>query len=247
MTLDDLNEVARVMRTFSGSAHLLMDVMIGKLGEVEDPRMREAVSHLRAWDFRTAEGDTRRKFEAAIFGKWGSAFNRSVFGRPFGKLAQTRLARPNENVTYRLLKGRGAGLSLMVDYMKYVRTPGEPATQPLLLRESLKQALAALEKEYGTRDMTKWTRPVKMVKRGRFGEMPETVARGTYAMQVSVEPGFPGAQSVLFPGNVENAESAHHADQFALYRDRDFKPMLYTDAGIKEHSESKITLRVVVP
>jgi len=82
-----------------------------------------------------------------------------------------------------------------------------------------------------------------MDQHGDLGEIPETVSRGTYTMQVSVEAGFPGARSVLFPGNVEDRESSHHADQFALYRDRDFKPMPCSEADIRKYAESETALK----
>jgi acyl-homoserine lactone acylase PvdQ len=91
--------------------------------------------------------------------------------------------------------------------------------------------------------MTKWTSPVGTDQHGDLGETPKTLARGTYTMQVSIESGFPGARSVLFPGNVEDPDSPHHADQFPLYRDRAFKPMPFTNADIRKYAESEITLR----
>ena len=243
MTLEDLKGVTRVMRTFSPPGLSLLELMVEKMGEIEEARMREAISHLRKWDFRTVNADDTGKFEAAIFGKWAGAFQRRVFARPFGKLVQKGLMRLDHNMTYRLLKGRRAGLPLQVDYLRYVKTADEPATLARLLKQSLAQALADLEKQHGTAEMTAWTRPAGTAKQGNLGKIPDTVRRGTYAMQVSVEPGFPGAESVLFPGNIEDPASPHHADQFALYRDWRFRPMPYTDADIERYTASKITLK----
>jgi len=244
MTLDDLRDVTRAMRTFSSSGFCLLDPLAERMGEQEDARVREAISRLRAWNFRSAGPDGRGTFEAAIFGRWAGAFQRRVFGRPFGTLAKTELIRPNHNLTYRLLRAHRGGPPLLVDYLGHVKTAGEPVTLALLLRQSLLQSLADLEDQYGTPDMTAWRRPAAPAVPGILGEMPSSVRRGTYSVQVSLEPGSPKAESVLFPGNIESSESPHHADQFALYRDWQFKPMPFAEAGIERHASAKTILRV---
>ena len=113
-----------------------------------------------------------------------------------------------------------------------------------LIVDALQDALAELETEYGSSNMTTWLTPVRMQDYDEMGALPGDdihpyMNRGTYnQIAEMLAGGLPNAENVIPPGQsglvvIPGVPSPHVADQVELYATWTYKPMLFTRAAVE--------------
>ena len=120
-----------------------------------------------------------------------------------------------------------------------------------LIVNALEDALAELETQYGSSDMSTWLTPVRMQSYDAQGALPAVYAshpymnRGTYNQiaEMAAE-GLPNAKNVIPPGQsglivLPGTPSPHAYDQVALYASWTYKPMLFSLAAVEAHETSR--------
>ena len=113
-----------------------------------------------------------------------------------------------------------------------------------LIVNALQDAIAELETEYGSGNMTTWLTPVRMQSYDEMGALPGDelhpyMNRGTYnqiAEMLAEE--LPNAVNVIPPGQsgfvqFPGIPSPHVGDQVLLYATWTYKPMLFTRAAVE--------------
>jgi len=127
--------------------------------------------------------------------------------------------------------------------------PGYPTGAALdtLIVDTLQDAIAELETQYGSSNMTTWLTPVRMQNYDEMGALPGDdihpyMNRGTYN-QIAEMPaaGLPNAMNVIPPGQSGFVElsgltpipSPYVDDQVSLYATWTYKPMLFTRAAVE--------------
>jgi len=129
------------------------------------------------------------------------------------------------------------GATLNYDYL------GGRDTDQLIVN-ALQDAIAELETQYGSSDMTTWLTPVRMQNYDAQGALPggplhPYMNRGTYnQIAEMLAEGLPNAKNVIPPGQsglvvLPGVASPHVADQVALYATWTYKPMLFTLAAVE--------------
>jgi len=144
---------------------------------------------------------------------------------------------------------------------KYDFLNGVPARQVVFA--SLTEALAQLETEYGTADMTQWKASVTphVFSPVNFVGIPQTNPSGTLTLPMWMNRGTQNDMVVLKPGGIygvnvcppgqsgfiapDNARDKHYADQMDLYKDFQSKPMLFELRDVEANMESVIHLGTV--
>lgn len=113
-----------------------------------------------------------------------------------------------------------------------------------LIVNSLQDAIAELETQYGSSNMTTWLTPVRMQDYDEMGALPGDdihpyMNRGTYNQIAEMLDGdLPNAVNVIPPGQsglvvLPGVPSPYAADQVELYATWTYKPMLFTSAAVE--------------
>ena len=133
--------------------------------------------------------------------------------------------------------------------------PGYPTGAALdtLIVDALQDAIAELETQYGSSNMSTWLTPVRMQNYEAQGALPEGnyhpyMNRGTYnQIAEMLAAGLPNAMNVIPPGQsglvvLPGVPSPYVADQVELYATWTYKPMLFTRAAVEAVKTSEIDL-----
>jgi penicillin amidase len=113
-----------------------------------------------------------------------------------------------------------------------------------LIIDALQDAIAELETEYGSSNMTTWLTPVRMQDYDEMGALPGDdihpyMNRGTYNQIAEMLAGdLPNAVNVIPPGQsglvvLPGVPSPYVADQVPLYATWTYKPMSFTRAAVE--------------
>jgi penicillin amidase len=113
-----------------------------------------------------------------------------------------------------------------------------------LIVNALQDAIAELETQYGSSNMTTWLTPVRMQDYDEMGALPGDdihpyMNRGTYnQIAEMLAEGLPNAENVIPPGQsgfvaFPGVPSPHVADQVPLYATWTYKPMLFTRPAVE--------------
>jgi len=113
-----------------------------------------------------------------------------------------------------------------------------------LIVNALQDAIAAMESDYGSSNMTTWLTPVRMQDYDEMGFLPGDdihpyMNRGTYnQIAEMIAEDLPNAVNVIPPGQSGFVQSPgipnpHVADQVSLYATWTYKPMLFTLAAVE--------------
>jgi hypothetical protein len=119
-----------------------------------------------------------------------------------------------------------------------------------LIVNALQDAIAELETQYGSSDMSTWLTPVRMQSYDAQGAMPggpihPYMNRGTYnQIAEMVADGLPNAENVIPPGQsglvvLPGTPSPHAFDQVALYASWTYKPVLFTLEAVEYRETSR--------
>lgn len=244
-----------------------------------DPRLREALGLFDEWaraGYPRVDGDGDGNYDhpaiqifgADHFNLPGEDYPRTLWSRLLDRIFADELGAPQgqeERGTYAVpgggygdlsklklvLDGRRASVRLARDYADDVRTKRrEKAIDHV--RASAADALAELEKRYGTRDMRRWLAPVPTVPFQALGLVAPPPIKGfdhgTYSH--IVDPRAGSGRYILVPGNdsadgapeIANAQSGrypkHFADQREIYERYGFLNMPRAAAQYRENPES---------
>ena len=116
-----------------------------------------------------------------------------------------------------------------------------------LIVNSLQDAIAELETEYGSSNMTTWLTPVRMQDYDEMGALPGDdihpyMNRGTYnQIAEMLAADLPNAENVIPPGQsglmtlvgITPTPSEHAYDQLPLYATWTYKPMLFSRTAVE--------------
>ena len=217
-----------------------------KVGGLGDPRVGAAVTLLENWGkdgYISISGpgawDEYFRFEATIYETWWQVVKDRVFSDEFGPYLEYVVPNHFRHVVL----GENSGVPPSRDYFN-------GADKNEVIVESLIDALDLLTLELETPDMTQW-----LVKIPLFFEFDPAclvthATASTYKYILEVKGRFPG-ESNIFPGNSEDPNSPHYADQISMYVNFRYKPCLYKKGDIlknlsqQQHSHTHLSLVLV--
>ena len=181
-------------------------------GAWKDPALGPALRELAAWD----NHGINQSVAPVIFQRWAAVLPRLVLGEDVAKLfPQNELALA---ATRRVIDRTFASPKPSQDYLR-----GRSANRVLI--EALGQAVAELRKERGA-DMSRWRHDQGKITFGGAVPWIPSYSRGTYIQAVEVaKPRLYGV-NILPPGQSEDPQSPHYADQRELAGYWMWKPML---------------------
>jgi len=230
----------------------------------DDPDVVEALPYLEAWDHHYNDvlyprypdaGATYDDPGLTIFDRWYQKIDNAVFDddTPPGVSG-------GSSTLIHVFDGDDSKLPLNYDYLN-----GEDRDE--LIVEVLEEALAELESEYGSNDISTWLTEVVIVEFDAQGALPaptmHAMNRGTYNhiaemprwkgwhkfwlpppnAENVIPPGQSGFVYMSFPGGIPTPVPSPHAyDQLELYETWTYKPMLFRSDAIWEVAESWFTL-----
>jgi len=248
-TLNSINQVGGYHSTegmnFAGD---LIAALTAYVSATPDPKLYAALGYLGAWATAEPLPVSRVDFASpawpydpsptydhpglTIFNAWFDKIIPEVFG---GILTEDLMGqlRSYPSLLIRVFDGA----TLNYDYLGG-RDKGQ------LVVNSLKDAIAELETQYGSSDMSTWLTPVRMQNYDAQGALPggkihPYMNRGTYnQIAEMVADGLPNAKNVIPPGQsglvlLPGIPSPYVADQVPLYASWTYKPMLFTRESVE--------------
>ncbi len=255
-TLNTLNQVAGYHSTegmnFAGS---LIAKLTAYVSATPDPVLYAALGYLGAW--ATAEPLPVSRVDFAppawpsnanptydhpgltIFNAWFDKIIPEVFG---GILSEDLMGQLRSYPSLLIRVFEGATLN-------YNYLGGRDKGQ--LIVNALQDALAELETQYGSSDMSTWLTPVRMQSYDAMGALPAAYAshpymnRGTYnQIAEMVADGLPNAKNVIPPGQsglivLPGTPSPHAYDQVALYASWTYKPISFSLAAVEARETAR--------
>jgi penicillin amidase len=208
-----------------------------EVGGLGDPRVETAVGFLKDWGedgyitiSEPGAWDEHFRFEATIYETWWSVVKDKVFSDEFGPYSDYVVPNHFRHV----MLGENSGVPPSRDYFN-------GADKNEVIVESLIEALDSLTLEHGTADLTQWLIEIPLFSEFDPACLQTHASASTYKYILEVKGRFPG-EANLFPGNSEDPNSPHYADQILMYVDFRFKPCLYTTDDILNNLESTTTL-----
>ena len=248
-TLNSINQIGGYHSTegmnFAGD---LIAALTAYVSATPDPKLYAALGYLGAWATAEPLPVSRVDFASpawpydpsptydhpglTIFNAWFDKIIPEVFG---GILTEDLMGqlRSYPSLLIRVFDGA----TLNYDYLGG-RDKGQ------LVVNSLKDAIAELETQYGSSDMSTWLTPVRMQNYDAQGALPggkihPYMNRGTYnQIAEMVADGLPNAKNVIPPGQsglvlLPGIPSPYVADQVPLYASWTYKPMLFTRESVE--------------
>jgi penicillin amidase len=250
-TLNTLNQIGGYHNTAGMNfAADLIDTVTAYVSATPDPTLIQALGYLGAWataeplrvssvDFvppawPTDPDPTYDHAGLTIFNEWYDKVVPAVF---------TGILPPD---TINEVRGRSSLLIRVFRADASLLYTGYPkgATLDAIVVNALKDALADLEAEFGSSDMSTWLTPVRMQDYSPQGGMPgddihPAMNRGTYNQIAEMVAGeIPNAVNVIPPGQsgmlaYPGIPDPHVADQVLLYATWTYKPMLFTREAVE--------------
>ncbi|PZU57959.1 MAG: hypothetical protein DI547_11060 [Sphingobium sp.] len=263
VSVADMEALNRLASTTSQTASYFIPGLIAAIEREAptDPALRQARDLLAGWDHRRVDADGDGRYDSpalVIYDAWLTAMTQRVFDpATVGKTASAMLAYTRDE-TYdigrgpkllaRVLAGQGASLPVKADYL------GGRSAQAVEV-DVLRAVLARLATERGV-DMARWTDPIQhtrfatanahMVPQGAREPVVVPLAeRGTQNHLIELRPGGAVGRNVVAPGQSEE-EGPHTRDQVGLFREFQYKSMLFSDKEIKDNAEKTETLQYPV-
>ncbi len=252
LTTDTLNTINQVGGYHSTEGMNFAGDLIGALTAYvsanPDPKLYAALGYLGAWataqplpvsrvDFASPKWptDANPTYDhpgLTIFNAWFDKIIPEVFGGILSEDLMGQL-RSYPSLLIRVFDGA----TLNYDYLGG-RDKGQ------LIVDALKDAIAELETQYGSSDMSAWLTPVRMQNYDPQGALPggkihPYMNRGTYnQIAEMVADGLPNAKNVIPPGQsgfvkLPGIASPYVADQVPLYASWTYKPMLFTRQAVE--------------
>lgn len=237
LTLDQAREIAQDISTYDSVAHYLKPQILAALDSTgattKDPRVRQAASYMRTWDNHVKDnsvGTTITRIALslmrdAIFADEFDGLNK-VFPFRFG--GDTPLQHfVQMNLVLHALEGKKAALALSRDYLN-----GKNKDQFIL--ENFNKSLDLSTSVAGPQ-MNLWKWPACYMNLGSLPGIPNT-NRATYNQFTELSKPLIQAESLLPPGESEDARATHYSDQREMAGLWRFKDMLYKREQLGQQS-----------
>lgn len=230
MTFEQIRDINQYAGTIDGFAESLKPYLLAAIDKTQsansDPRIKEAASHLRAWDNHKTNGSVAK----VIFDAWLDQARSGIFADELGDL----LTDKSPFFTYRVIaanmilhvfEGAASGLPPTRDYLN-------GKSKESVIIEALVRALDQLTKDRGEQ-MNLWTYDQGTLFLRPLPGIPFT-NRGTYTFIAEMSKPLIRSESILPPGQSENPQSPHYSDQRELAGFWRFKPLLYKREQLKK-------------
>lgn len=254
ISLADMEQLNQVASTTSQTAGYFIPGLIAaiEMQAPTDPQLRQARYLLAGWDHRRIDADGDGRYDSpalVIYDAWLSGMMAHVFspdsvGEPLSamlayKRSDTYDIGRGPKLLARVLAGKGASLPVKADY------PGRKSARTVQV-EILRKILALLRIERGD-DMAHWSDPILPTQFGTANahSVPQgarepvivpLAERGTQNHLVELRPDGAVGRNVIAPGQAEDS-SRHVLDQIGLFRDFEYKPMLFSSTDIRQNAE----------
>jgi penicillin amidase len=215
-SFEDVRDITQDIATYDTSAALLLPFLMASIENTSsaqrDRRVEQAAAYLRAWSMRALDGSVGK----TIFDEWLNQIRDGLFARYFGDLKT--LAVPfewpgfyniivNDSFILHVLEGSKSALPPSQDYF-------DGRKKDDVLVELLQKALDRIGAQKGPQ-MNLWSfEQGEITFKGAAG-IPN-VNRGTYIFAIELSKPLQRCVSVLAPGESEDPNSPHFADQVDL-------------------------------
>jgi penicillin amidase len=235
-TFEDARDVAEDIASYEPLAPLLLPILIQSIESTgaaqSDSRARDAVRYLRAWNMHAIDGSVAK----AIFAEWLNQLRNGFFGEYFDdiKTLATPFESPaiynaivSDSFILHVLQGSKSAVPPSYDYFK-----GRKREE--VLAENFRKALDKLAGERGPQ-MNLWSFAQPEISFIHAAGIPRT-NRGTYILAVEMSEPVMRCVSVLPPGESEDTNSPHFADQRELAGSWRYKTLLYDRKDLEQRA-----------
>ncbi|KAK0360226.1 hypothetical protein LTR94_028119, partial [Friedmanniomyces endolithicus] len=252
----DMEKLVEVASTMSQTADFFIPGLIAAIGQQApgDPQLQQARDLLAGWDRRRIDADGDGRYDSpalVIYDAWLAAMTARLFAPEVVGPSLSKSLGYKRSDTYdigrgpkllaRILAGKTASLPVKADYLG-----GRDATSVQV--ETLRLVLAKLAAARGA-DMARWSDPIlttqfatanahNVPQGSREPVIVPLAERGTQNHLIELRPTGAVGRNVVAPGQAE--EGAQHVlDQVGLFREFQYKPMLFSDREIAQNAENK--------
>lgn len=167
LDMDDMRRINRLLGLSAGAYDLsvanprLFTPLLAKAAAMgPDPRLRQAVSLMAAWNgaFEDRNGDGRYDSPgAALFRAWLPIAQKAIIGNTIGdwwhNIDDAKYVKYRTDVLLRAMEGQEAGKPMRYDWF-------DGRDRVTVLRQTLVDTLAELERDFGSRDPAAWRLPI---------------------------------------------------------------------------------------
>lgn len=267
LSVDDLKSIVQDIAFSHLNARRFKPFLLeaGKRAKNRDPKVEKALEILTSWDDRWSDRNRDGFYDhpgLTIFNAWWDIVLKNTFENALGEYwtsMETSYGGPynwekrkpyaGNPLFLRALLGKKAGHPTSIDYFNGQRDE--------ILLKSLGEALARVEKKFGTADMSAWKTPVTprpyapTTIHGVIStteKIKETffMDRGSENHIVELKKEGPEGLMVVPPGTsgfvkADGTKSPHFEDQFEMFNTFEYKPLLRKEESIKAKSKRELT------
>jgi len=226
-TFEDARDVAEDIASYDALAPLLLPFLIESIQSTgarqPDSRASEAARYLRAWNLHASDGSVAK----VIFDEWLNQLRNGFFGEYFSELRTLAIpfewpaiynAIVSDSFILHVLQGTKSAVPPSYDYFR-----GRKRQE--VLAECLRRALDKLASDRGPQ-MNLWSFTQPEISFIHAAGIPAT-RRGTYILAIEMSQPAIRCSSILPPGESEDVDSPHFADQRDLAGSWRYKTLIY--------------------
>lgn len=247
VTFQDMKDINKDI----GFIHLQADYFLGhflnNIGGGLDPQMTEAINKLTMWDKYQVDVNDDGKYDAPGLTIWNRWWSEAIKATLLDELGSTYYN--DTSLFLHVLQGSASNIPLSRDYLNAVSVS-------VMLQNTLKTALSALQIQFGTNNMDLWLTPRRehTFSPNNFLGIPQApipvrnlrqyMNRGTENHIVKLEKGEVSGVNINPPGqsgfvDPDGIPSPHYADQLDMFEDyKGYKPMLRDIGQVLSNLES---------